>query len=81
MTNNRIKNLIRKSMLNNRKCIDIGRIRFEGVKRKEDGSIEINKTTLTLNSIDGVLVDELKSVLNDIEMECNISFIGVYLEI
>ena len=81
MTNNRIKNLIRKSMLNSRECIDIGRIRFEGVNRKEDRSIEINKTTLTLNSIDGVLVDELKSVLHEIEMEYNISFIGIYLEI
>ena len=81
MTNNKIKNLIRKSMFNSRGCIDIGRIRFKGVNRKEDGSMEINKTIMTLNSIDSVLVDELKSVLHDIEMEHNISFISVYLDI
>ena len=81
MTNNRIKNLIRKSMLNNRECIDIGRIRFEGVNRKEDGSIEINRITLTLNSTCGVLIDEIKSALYDFGMEYKIDFVGIYLDI
>ena len=82
MTNNTIKNLIRQSLfINTKESVVVGGIRFEGVTRKEDGSIEINRITLTLNSTCGVLIDEIKSALYDFGMEYKIDFVGIFLDI
>ena len=82
MTNNTIKALIRQSLfINTKESVVVGRIRLEGVTRKEDTSIEINRITLTLNSTCGVQIDELKSALYDFGMEYKIDFLGIFLEI
>ena len=82
MTNNTIKNRIRKCLLNDtREGVDVDRIRFEGVVRHESGMIVINKVTLSLNSIDGVLIDEIKNALVEFEMNNNINLTNICLEI
>lgn len=79
MTNDTIKRGIRKALAE--KEIDIDRIQFSKVKKEGNEVKDIGKITLSLNSIDGVQLDWLKSTFDEYLETNNISYSGIYLDI
>lgn len=78
MTNETIKRNI-KSVLK-KEDIVINNVAFSKVKRADE-RISIHQITLSLDSIDGVQIDHLKSTVDNYLDENNISYMGLLLDI
>jgi len=79
MTNDTIKRGIRKALAE--KEIDIDRIQFSKIERDGNEVKSIGKITLSLNSIDGVELDWLKSKLDEYLESHGIDYNGILLDI
>ena len=70
-----IKNALRESE------IDCNKIQFSKIGKLNGEIISIDKMIITLNIIDGVAIDKLKSTVNDFLENNNINYNTLYLDI
>lgn len=77
MTTQKIKNLIRDKLQSN--DVLVGKISFSGVNNGKD-KVVINTATMSLEDITNVGVDNIKYILDSIELEHDICIVNKYLE-
>lgn len=79
MTNDTVKRGIRKSL--KEMGIDIDNIQFLNVKKNGNHVESLGNIILTLNNIDGIRIDSLKSIVNKYLDSINISYTGMLLDV
>jgi hypothetical protein len=79
MTNETIKRGIRKALMDNE--IDCDKIQFSKIKKVNNNVVTIGKIIITLNSIDGICIDIVKSTIDNFLGDNNIDYLGILLDI